>query len=94
MVERFSIIQNLNKKYSNEEKHKSKIIEGKLHLAFCMEMYREQIKSGRYFLHEHPWSASSWKEFSVENISEQENVYCVRSNMCQFGMHQSVNGKL
>ena len=30
------------------------------HLSFCVELYREQLKHGRYFLHEHPAYASSW----------------------------------
>ena len=31
-----------------------------MHLEFCLELYREQVKNGRYFLHEHPAYASSW----------------------------------
>ena len=30
------------------------------HLEFCVELYREQAKAGRYFVHEHPAYASSW----------------------------------
>ena len=25
-----------------------------MHLEFCMDLYREQLKHGRYFVHEHP----------------------------------------
>ena len=32
----------------------------KEHLEFCAELYREQIKGGRYFLHEHPAYATSY----------------------------------
>ena len=32
------------------------------HLAFCVDLYREQMRHGRYFLHEHPAYASSWQE--------------------------------
>ena len=32
------------------------------HLEFCIELYREQIRGGRYFVHEHPAYASSWQE--------------------------------
>ena len=33
------------------------------HLEFVCRLYQEQIDSGRYFIHEHPEGASSWKEF-------------------------------
>ena len=38
------------------------------HLNFCMHLYKIQINAGRYFLHEHPMSASSWQLPSVEKI--------------------------
>ena len=41
------------------------------HLDFCMELYREQIRHGRYFLHEHPAYASSWQEETVLSLSER-----------------------
>ena len=31
-----------------------------LHLNFCCALYKIQIEEGRYFLHDHPQSASSW----------------------------------
>eukprot|EP00973_Karenia_brevis_P084114 11670821-Karenia_brevis.AAC.1 len=36
------------------------------HVSFCMKLYSIQIEAGRYFLHEHPLSASSWQLPSVE----------------------------
>ena len=32
------------------------------HLEFMVKLYRRQAECGRYFLHEHPAHASSWKE--------------------------------
>ena len=45
-----------------------------------------------YFLHEHPYSASSWKEPCVEEIMATKGVKVVRGDMCAFGMWQESNG--
>ena len=31
----------------------------KIHVELCCTLYREQLRQGRQFLHEHPWSARS-----------------------------------
>ena len=41
-----------------------------------------------YFLHEHPYSASSWKEPCVEEVMSMDGVKVVREDMCAFGMWQ------
>ena len=38
------------------------------HLEFCMELYREQMKHGRYFLHKHPAYATSWQGTAVRDL--------------------------
>ena len=35
--------------------------EGRVHLQFCAELYQMQLDAGRFFLHEHPKNATSWK---------------------------------
>ena len=30
------------------------------HIKFVFELYDMQVRSGRYFLHEHPATATSW----------------------------------
>ena len=37
-------------------------IEAVQHLKFVVSLYREQIRRGRLFLHEHPAYATSWQE--------------------------------
>ena len=39
-------------------------------------------------MHEHPYSASSWKEACVEEVMAMEGVKVVRGDMCAFGMWQ------
>ena len=56
-------------------------------LELVFSLYQIQADSGRYYLHEHPRGASSWKEQVVTNfIAQQENPIIVSSPMCAFGM--------
>ena len=60
--------------------------EGRIHLRFCVDLYRRQLKHGRHFLHEHPASALSWKEPVVEALAKSLNVYVAKCDQCQFGL--------
>ena len=53
----FSQLQNLNPD-SGERQRKWR--EGCRHLKFVIELYKQQIEAGRWFLHEHPAGATSW----------------------------------
>ena len=46
--------------------------------------YRKQVEAGRFFLHEAPWSAASWKDPEVRDLSERPDVYTVRGPMCRW----------
>ena len=83
----FSNLQNLNArteeaKRSLEEKER----EGTMHLEFCVEQYEVQMKRGRYFLHEHPQSARSWKLGCIERLASNDEVFKVTGDMCRHGM--------
>ena len=41
---------------------------GLVHLKFVAQLYTGQVKGGRYFLHEHPLSATSWSEPCMQEI--------------------------
>ena len=57
--DQWSIMQNLNNRKREPEEINRKMIEARIHLAFCAELYKMQINGNRYYLHEHPTSASS-----------------------------------
>ena len=38
------------------------------HMRFVIQLYREQLDNGRYFLHEHPANATSWRLDFVEEL--------------------------
>jgi hypothetical protein len=51
-------------------------------------MYELQVSEGRYFLHEHPNSASSWRYECMHRLIINPLIGSVVSNMCQYGMMQ------
>ena len=57
----FSNLHNLSIGREDPTKRAEKIRRGIIHLSFCFALYRHRAANGRYFLHEHPWSAWSWK---------------------------------
>ena len=57
------------------------------HIKFVFELYDLQLQGGRYFLHEHPASATSWRLPEVVAFCAQHpQLYAVLGDMCQFGM--------
>ena len=62
-----------------------------VHLEFCVELYREQLRHGRYFLHEHPAFTTSWKEPAVMNLLQHQDVERIRADQCQLGQ-QTLQG--
>ena len=72
MCKSFSKLMNWNWKKMRPEVRHAMIKEGKEHLQFCMTLYQIQAENGFYFLHEHPYSASSWKEPCVEEVMAME----------------------
>ena len=55
------------------------------HLDFCMELYREQMRHGRYFVHEHPAYASSWQEETVQKLLDESGVTRATCDQCLYG---------
>ena len=94
----FSILQGLNKWLNRGnpewleafEMNRQKAIR---HIRFCCKLYRIQMDAGRYFLHEHPWSAGSWGLDEIEQLLSDERVDKVLGHMCQFGMESHVGKK-
>ena len=59
---------------------------GQVHFHLCAKIYDIQCQAGRYFVHEHPKSACSWKESSINDIAEDDEVFKADTCMCAFGM--------
>ena len=56
-----------------------------MHLSFCIDLHREQHRSGRYFLHEHPASALSWRTDDIKSIEKHVTVQTTVGDQCQYG---------
>ena len=65
----------------------------KEHVRFCCRVYHMQLRGGRYFLHEHPWAARSWKINGIVELAEDPRVSVTKADQCMFGLKTSVAGK-
>lgn len=55
-----------------------------VHIRFCMELYQKQHDGGRYFIHEHPTSATSWAVPEVRRIMQIDGVRVANADQCQY----------
>ena len=62
------------------------------HLRFCVGVYSWQLERNKYFLHEHPWGASSWKLNFMRAVVARDDVYLVRGDQCMFGQRVTEGG--
>ena len=60
-------------------------VAGVVHLDFVCRLYALQVKNGKYFLHEHPDTATSWKEPCIADMMARETVDRVTGDQCQYG---------
>lgn len=68
MCTEFCIWMAINHKLMPPEVVAERLRKAKQHLRFCTQLYKLQLDAGRYFLHEHPAGATSWKEQCVQRI--------------------------
>ena len=83
----YSNLQNLNKcRPGGEEKVAAAQLKAQVHLDFCAKLYSIQLAAKRYFVHEHPTSATSWKVKSIQQIADSPTVLTAKAHMCAYGM--------
>ena len=82
----FCGLQNLGKRKRDETLFQKRLAVAKNHVKFCVEVYRMQIQAGRFFLHEHPDSSTSWQMPEVVSLQMMEEVYVNVCDMCAYGM--------
>ena len=93
----FSRFQELNKHMYRDndvwmEKFQLGMEQAKRYVRFCTQVYEHQRKHGRFFLHEHPWLATSWTLDVIERLVAHDDVQRVQTHMCQFGMTSRIGG--
>ena len=82
----FSSMQNLSRGKRAPEVVWKELEEAKAHMRFCISLYELQVREGRYFLHEHPAGATSWKMPEMVRRMLNAAVDAVTFDMCKFGM--------
>ena len=55
-------------------------------LEYAVQLYWEQISRGRFFIHEHPATASSWGLAMIKELERHPGVQVVTGDMCRWGM--------
>ena len=68
------------------EKLKALELECLRHLTWVCKLYRMQYDAGRFFLHEHPWGASSWQLRCVDDLAKLNGVFTLMGDMCRFNL--------
>ena len=80
----FCTWQYLNNAKGDPEKIARAWAAAMVHLNFSCEVYSMQIDDGRYFLHEHPDKATSWRQKCVVQVLQREEVDTIVSDQCQY----------
>ncbi|CAK9078467.1 unnamed protein product [Durusdinium trenchii] len=89
----FSVMQNANLGKMDTATKKRRFAEANCLLDYSMLIARRQIAQKRFFAHEHPQKATSWKRQSVQDIADQEGVMKVTFDQCRVNLKTPVSEK-
>ena len=93
----FSTLQELNKHNNRDNPNwiaqfNANLEKAVRHIKFCVQIYKVQMDAGRYWLHEHPWSAKSWQIPELKELLEDPRVEIAYADQCQFGVTAPIEG--
>ena len=93
----FSTLQELNKHNNRDNptwiaQFNANLEKAVRHIKFCVQIYKVQMDAGRYWLHEHPWSAKSWQIPELKELLEDPRVEIAYADQCQFGLTAPIAG--
>ena len=83
----WSTMMNLNWRNMSEEDIESRMKSARKHLKSCIQVYRHQASNNRYFLHEHPSAAGSWKEPNMKRPIRMQDSILTKADQCQYGLN-------
>ena len=78
--------QSMNFPKMDPQRVQKEMEEGRTHLRFMASLYRKQLLKGKLFLHEHPATATSWKEPEIEALLSHPSVMAVVAHQCMYGL--------
>ena len=89
----WSVLQHLHDPHGTPEEIENRMASARVHIQFCIKLYKTQVEAGNWFLHEHPWSAESWQEVEMMELLGMPGVAVVRGDQCQQGMGTWIEGE-
>ena len=89
----FSVLQNINKGRRCPKVVAQELDLGKKNIKFCIGIYKAQMKEGRFFIHEHPKSATSWSMPEIVEVLAVPGVDVAEVDLCAYGLKTVKNGK-
>ena len=93
MCTNLSPIMNTNRNETSSEENAQRSKHARMHLNFCLELYKLQHEAGMYLLHEHPQGVTSWKEIGVFRSVGFRGVIQTSARTCRYAMErQDANG--
>ena len=60
------------------EEVQRRLIAAMVHIDFVCRIYKSQIRRGKWFLHEHPRSARSWRTKPIRKMLARDDVYVAK----------------
>ena len=85
MCTRYCSLQNYNDMRRDPRIVQKEKVAAAVHMRFVCDLYRMQHVAGRFFIHEHPWQASSWEIPCVRSIMALQGVRRIYADQCQLG---------
>ena len=82
----YSTLFHSNRTCMDPNKYANPIRNARIHIDFVVELYNVKLSNNRYFLHEHPWGARSWKLSFIRQLASHPSVETVKGHMCMQGM--------
>ena len=75
-----------NLRQMDHQKREDRWAEAHTYLDWSMSLCQKQAQGGKYFIFEHPASATSWERQSVKDVADLDGTHIVTFDMCRFGM--------
>lgn len=82
----YSKLQNLNLGKMSPEVRARRFQEAHCMLDYSMLIAKRQVETRRFFCHEHPRDASSWRRESVMELWQRDDVFLVTFDQCRVGL--------
>ena len=84
MCTAFCRLQSINFARMDPDRVRAILSRARMHLNFVCSLYEEQVKAGRFFLHEHPAGASSWNVPGMQRLMSHHDVHYAKMDQCMY----------